>query len=94
MLQDINPEEDLYDYRRNLKKRSHLIQDQTFPSPVGGNNAATQQNNNPLYGSAPAPQAANPASSGEANENAPLYADNTEMKKVFSGAFGNNNNIG
>ena len=30
MLQAINPEEDLYDYRRNLKKRSHLIQDQTF----------------------------------------------------------------
>ncbi|MBR1470519.1 MAG: hypothetical protein IJ600_02610 [Lachnospiraceae bacterium] len=68
-------------------------------TPLYGSTPA-QQNNNPLYGSAPAQQSntplygnasAQPAVSAE-NENAPLYADNTEMKKVFSGAFADNNN--
>ena len=59
---------------------------QPAPSPVSGN-SVTQQNNNPLYGGTPA----QPEKPENGNENAPLYADNTEMKKVFSGAFGNNN---
>ena len=59
---------------------------QPAPFPVSGN-SVTQQNNNPLYGGTPA----QPEKPENGNENAPLYADNTEMKKVFSGAFGNNN---
>ena len=53
-------------------------------------NAPTQQNNNPLYGSAPVQPDAVTASAEE--DHTPLYADNTEMKQVFSGAFANNNN--
>ena len=53
-------------------------------------NAPTKQNNNPLYGSAPVQPDAVTASAEE--DHTPLYADNTEMKQVFSGAFANNNN--
>ncbi len=46
----------------------------------------------PLYGTAPAaPAAAKPAKPAE-DDNTPLYADNTEMKNVFKGAFANSNN--
>ncbi len=42
----------------------------------------------PLYGTAPAAKPAQPAE----DDNTPLYADNTEMKNVFKGAFANSNN--
>ncbi|MBP5608806.1 MAG: hypothetical protein J6X66_11165 [Lachnospiraceae bacterium] len=44
----------------------------------------------PLYGTAPAAPA-KPAAPEE-DEHTPLYADNTEMKSVFKGAFANSNN--
>ena len=55
----------------------------TQQSPMGAS---------PLYGTAPAAPAAAKPAQPEEDENAPLYADNTEMKKVFKGAFANSNN--
>jgi len=51
----------------------------TQQSPMGAS---------PLYGTAPAAKPAQPAE----DDNTPLYADNTEMKNVFKGAFANSNN--
>ena len=60
----------------------------TPPSPIYGSGPATPPS--PIYGTAPEKKAAPP----EEDENAPLYADNTQMKKVFQGAFANSNNNG
>lgn len=55
--------------------------------PLGGGGANVQASTQPA---APAKQPAEP----EEDENAPLYADNTEMKKVFKGAFASPANNG
>lgn len=63
----------------------------TPPSPIYGSGPATPPS--PIYGTAPAaaPEKSTPPAE---DENAPLYADNTQMKKVFQGAFSNSNNNG
>ena len=59
-------------------------------SPLYGAGPAQQSpmGASPLYGTAPAAKPAQPAE----DDNTPLYADNTEMKNVFKGAFANSNN--
>ena len=67
----------------------------TGPAQQPKSAAPTQQSPmgaSPLYGTAPAAPAAAKPDQPEEDENAPLYADNTEMKKVFKGAFANSNN--
>lgn len=67
----------------------------TGPAQQPQSAAPTQQSPmgaSPLYGTAPAAPAAAKPAQPEEDENAPLYADNTEMKKVFKGAFANSNN--
>ena len=63
----------------------------TPPSPIYGSGPATPPST--IYGTAPAaaPEKSTPPAE---DENAPLYADNTQMKKVFQGAFANTNNNG
>ncbi|MBR6257900.1 MAG: hypothetical protein IKR23_11020 [Lachnospiraceae bacterium] len=64
----------------------------TPPSPIYGSGPATPPS--PIYGTAPAAAPEKKSAPPAEDENAPLYADNTQMKKVFQGAFANSNNNG